>query len=457
MKTRISATIILAVLVTSCVTTPKTPEEIQAAGWVEVATEPRFKGLGGLLGADYKKWSYHPVYVKLGFDPLNVKYKDGTATLSTGTLISSVTAEFHGDVLYKVRYRTPKGKLVDIKERRWGLIPRTTNEYIGNISEYTIDGKIFPGNNLSPLAFKNREEQVNAVIQIRYISKTVKIPLNLLFNELRMEYEALKKKYVIPKNKNANNPDLNNAAKLLSISYLLGDFEYSNKLIADYESIDKTLQAAKEAEEAAKKVAETAKRNRIEQEARLFSTYQDFADNARTNIAMLNNPSYWQQGIVYKLVFGGSDVSLNSEYVKAANPTMEGAYANALVQLAQGLLGEALVNQATGRRGTPSADSKYVVFMMHTITEWPSRTRFSSTVMTENGVYPLHIEASTMIDYIQKIHPDGFSYCRGYFVVEQLSPTLVLRPIQLGPIELWQVERDTGVGFDEIIKSAMSK
>ncbi|OHD79166.1 MAG: hypothetical protein A3J97_15680 [Spirochaetes bacterium RIFOXYC1_FULL_54_7] len=62
-----------------------------------------------------------------------------------------------------------------------------------------------------------------------------------------------------------------------------------------------------------------------------------------------------------------------------------------------------------------------------------------------------------MIDYIQRNYPDGFSYCRGYFVVEQLAPTLILKPIYLGPIELWQIEQDTKTSYDEIIRSAKSK
>ncbi len=445
MKTRIIATIILAVLVTSCVTTPKTPEEIKAAGWVEVSAEPQQKW----NGLDYTKTRLHPVPVTLGFDPLEVSHTKNDSMLKRGMLISKLVVEEHADVLHNIQYRRPDGKLVSVKERRWVMLPNRSREIRG-FEQYTIGGKTYATDNIRPLMAEFSGGIRAPGIQVKIGSQMVDIPLNLLFKDMRAQYESLKKEYVIPKNKNENNPEYIRQTKLTGISMILGEIDMVNKLIADYDNIERIAQAAKIAEE-------TAKRNRIAQEANLFSTYQDFADNARTNIAMLNNRSYWQQGIVYKLVFGGSDVTLNSEYVKAANQTMEGAYANALVQLAQGLLGEALVNQATGRRGTPSADSKYIVFMKHTITDWTSRTRFSSTVMTENGIYPLHIEASTMIDYIQKNHPDGFSYCRGYFVVEQLSPTLVLRPIQLGPIELWQVERDTGVGFDEIIKSAMSK
>jgi hypothetical protein len=449
MKTpRIIPALLMAVLFTACVTTPEIPESIKAAGWVEVSAKPYVSWWSGI---DYTEQIGYAIALKPGFDPLDIRYKNKGAEISgQKQLIKELTFEYRLDALHDVRYRTPEGKIVSVKERRWIKKPGSSVQTFAPwFHEYRIGEIEYSNNNLYPLITLLHEGKTNTTIQM-WSGGPIRIPLNLLFQDFRIEYEGLKSTYIVPKNKSNNNPEFVRMTKLLTLSLLFADMDFTQKLRKDSDEIDRSLQSAKIAEE-------TAKRNRIAQEANLFSTYQDFADNARTNIAMLNNRSYWQQGMVYKLVFGGSDVSLNSEYIKAANQTMEGAYANALVQLAQGLLGEALVNQATGRRGTPSADSKYVVFMKHTITDWTSRTRFSSTVMTENGIYPLHIEASTMIDYIQKNHPDGFSYCRGYFVVEQLSPTLVLRPIQLGPIELWQVERDTGVGFDEIIKSAMSK
>lgn len=231
-----------------------------------------------------------------------------------------------------------------------------------------------------------------------------------LLSDLKSEYGNAKAKYA------QATATLDLQKQLAAAATILNDQPFADRLRNDIA----TKGAAADNAAAAKLAAA---------EAKYYSSYKAFADKDATDLAMLNNRIYWKKGTLHKFSFGGADAEKN--------------YPSKYIDTIFGQL--------------PNTDRVELPFMMLVIHSWTTETRFVSTIAMTQGVYDLIVETKGMTDWIQQHYPSGFLYCRGYFEVIETAPHLVLRPVMLGGLGPWDIEKATGLIYDDIVRKGIGK
>lgn len=231
----------------------------------------------------------------------------------------------------------------------------------------------------------------------------------VFLQKLRGEYDQAKAKF-----------DLATASNDLRSTLLAGAVIFGD---ADFEALMQGELSKIENEKAKVKAASASA------ESAQYANFSYFGANAATNLAMLNNPQYWKKDTVYKFGFGGTDTDWSINNLGAAS------------LLVPNLLSANLSD----------------VYMNFMITTWETATRFDAMISTPKGVFPMVVETKGMTDWIQQNYPTGFEYCRGYFKVIQNSPSLVLQPITIGGLGKWDIETESSLDYDDIIRQGIGK